>query len=235
MLKQILSFCFTNLMSELRDNFCKTLDKSSIGISGLMTKLNNLLKIKDPEAWQDFEDKKIMPQYYSFRWLTLLLSQEFDLPDVLRLWDSLFADPYRFEFLLYVCVGMIVVLREQILDGSFADNLKLLQSNPVQDVHIVIKKAEELQKETYSIPTSRIKPLQKPKIPSAEHQHKKTLPPLFNANSKPEPQIEEQLDEEPPIIATTIHPLPFLEPPTPFDALDDTNDNDSIVKTHPLE
>ena len=67
------------------------------------------------------------PQYYSFRWLTLLLSQEFDLPDILRLWDSLFADQYRFEFLLYVCIAMLVLLREKLLDGSFADNLKMIQ------------------------------------------------------------------------------------------------------------
>lgn len=43
-----------------------------------------------------------------FRWLTLLLSQEFDLPDILRIWDSLFADPKRFDFLIYVCTAMIV-------------------------------------------------------------------------------------------------------------------------------
>ena len=47
------------------------------------------------------------PQFYSFRWLTLLLSQEFDLPDVIRLWDCLFADTNRFEFLLYCCNAMI--------------------------------------------------------------------------------------------------------------------------------
>lgn len=26
-------FCFTNLMSEIRDNFCKSLDKSQLGIT----------------------------------------------------------------------------------------------------------------------------------------------------------------------------------------------------------
>lgn len=127
-------FCFTNLMSEIRDNFLKTLDKDiQFGIQGRINSLNNLLKLKDPELWQDLviekpfskificshyffffifvilkEDKTLNPQYYSFRWLTLLLSQEFDLPDVLRLWDSLFSDPNRFEFLLYVCCGMLV-------------------------------------------------------------------------------------------------------------------------------
>jgi len=149
-------FCFTNLMSEIRDNFCKTLDKSYIGITGLMSKLNGLLKLKDPELWQDFENKTLNPQFYSFRWLTLLLSQEFELPDVLRLWDSLFADPMRFEFLLYVCCAMLLCVRETLLDGSFSDNLKMLQSYPLQDIHTILKKAEEVQDDNYESPPPRI-------------------------------------------------------------------------------
>jgi hypothetical protein len=54
--------------------------------------------------------KKLNPQFYVFRWITLLLSQEFKLPDVLRLWDTLFSDPDRFQFLLYVCVAMLMYL-----------------------------------------------------------------------------------------------------------------------------
>lgn len=44
----------------------------------------------------------------SCRWLTLLLSQEFDLPDVIRVWDSLFADADRFSYLIQVCTAMMV-------------------------------------------------------------------------------------------------------------------------------
>jgi len=130
-------------MSEIRDNFCKSLDKSTIGITGVMTKLNNLLKEKDYEIWKNFEDKNLNPQFYSFRWLTLLLSQEFDLPDVMRLWDSLFADEERFQFLHYYCVAMIVSIREQLLNGGFPENLKTLQTYPIQDIHVNLKKAIE--------------------------------------------------------------------------------------------
>jgi len=152
-------FCFTNLMSEIRDNFCKSLDKSTLGIMGLINKFNTVLNQKDPELWKDFEEKNLNPQYYSFRWLTLLLSQEFDLPDVLRLWDSLFADSFRFQFLLYVCTAMLICVREQLLDGSFADNLKMIQHYPLQDIHIILSKAEEIFKDDYVPPSPRIKPL----------------------------------------------------------------------------
>lgn len=45
---------------------------------------------------------------FETRWLTLLLSQEFPLPDVMRIWDSLFADENRFSFLIHICCAMIL-------------------------------------------------------------------------------------------------------------------------------
>jgi len=50
----------------------------------------------------------IVIYFAATRWLTLLLSQEFPLPDVLRIWDSLFADENRFDFLIYICCSMIM-------------------------------------------------------------------------------------------------------------------------------
>ncbi len=101
-------FCFTALMSEIRDFFIKTLDESEGGIKQKMTKLSVLLKEKDLEVWNRLRDQELYPQYYSFRWLTLMLSQEFPLPDVCRIWDSVFADENRFKFLVDVCCAMIM-------------------------------------------------------------------------------------------------------------------------------
>lgn len=36
------------------------------------------------------------------------LFREFILPDTIRLWDSLLADPDRFDFLLYLCTAMLM-------------------------------------------------------------------------------------------------------------------------------
>lgn len=101
-------FCFTALMSEIRDFFIKTLDESEGGIKQKMAQLSALLKVKDAEVWHRLEQQNLYPQYYSFRWLTLILSQEFPLPDVVRLWDSIFSDENRFDFLVKICCAMIV-------------------------------------------------------------------------------------------------------------------------------
>jgi len=83
--------------------------------------------------------KELHPQFYSFRWLSLLvwhllrawkyytyhvwltmplrcdsnpchyqMSQELQLPELIRLWDSLLADDRRFEFLGYFCCAMLL-------------------------------------------------------------------------------------------------------------------------------
>ncbi|KAL1501348.1 hypothetical protein ABEB36_006683 [Hypothenemus hampei] len=139
-------FCFTNLMSEIRDFFIKSLDETDHGINTMMSTLLTHLKFNDLDIWLKFQQQDLKPQYYAFRWITLLLSQEFPLPDVLRIWDSLFSDEHRFDFLSYVCCAMIVILKNHLLDGDFSSNIKLLQNFPPMDVQIILSKAVELSK-----------------------------------------------------------------------------------------
>mmetsp|Transcript_2875 Transcript_2875/g.9033 ORF Transcript_2875/g.9033 Transcript_2875/m.9033 type:complete len:611 (+) Transcript_2875:143-1975(+) len=161
-------FAFTQVMSEIMNNFCETLDHSSLGIKAQLNALNQLLKRHDFELWNDLEQKGIDPQFYSFRWLTLLLSQEFELPDVLRLWDSLFADPKRYQFLQYVCIAMITRIRHQIIGRSFADNLKLLQHYPLTDIREILQSAVQLHHPFSPASPSVSAPQQR--IPSARQQ-----------------------------------------------------------------
>ncbi|XP_045785014.1 TBC1 domain family member 13 [Maniola jurtina] len=137
-------FCFTNLMAEIRDFFIRTLDETESGINYMMTKLCECVKKNGPEVSARLEKQELRPQYYSFRWLTLLLSQEFSLPDVERIWDSLFADPQRFNFLIYICCAMILLVRKNLLSGDFASNVKLLQNFPPMDVSLILNKAVEI-------------------------------------------------------------------------------------------
>lgn len=143
-------FVFTNLMAEIRDFFIKSLDEAESGINQLMNRLCEQLKHNDYKIYTRLQQQELCPEYYSFRWLTLLLSQEFPLPDVLRIWDSLFADPKRFSFLIHICCAMIIILRDQLLTGDFPANVKLLQNFPPTDIQIVLSKAVQLaSKSTY--------------------------------------------------------------------------------------
>merc|ERR1711997_68209 len=102
------------------------------------------IKSIDPKVEARLVDQDIKPQYFSFRWLTLMLSQEFALPDVLRIWDSLLSDETRSDFLIDVCTAMVLVIRDQILINDFSENMKLLQNFPPMDVHLILSMAATL-------------------------------------------------------------------------------------------
>lgn len=70
---------------------------------------------------------QVDPQFFAFRWITLLLTQEFPFPDAVRIWDTLLSDPGgRVDCLLRVCVALLMNVRQQLLEGE----VPLLHSAP---------------------------------------------------------------------------------------------------------
>ena len=60
--------------------------------------------------------QQVDPQFYAFRWITLLLSQEFAFPDTPRIWDTILSDPHgRMDCLLRICCAMILNVRERLM------------------------------------------------------------------------------------------------------------------------
>lgn len=139
-------FCFTNLMTEVGDKFTKKLDFSHTGIGGAMGQMMKLLKEKDPVLHKHLQSVGMDPTFFGFRWITLLLSQEFLLPEVIRIWDSLFADDKRFDFLIFLCAAMIMSIRSRLLEGDFSDCMQLLQNYPLSDTQPLILQAQDLHR-----------------------------------------------------------------------------------------
>lgn len=48
-------FCFVEILSGIRDNFCKQLDNSVVGIRSTISKMSQLLKEHDEELWRHLE------------------------------------------------------------------------------------------------------------------------------------------------------------------------------------
>lgn len=119
-------WCFLLLMAEFRDNFIKTLDNSDSGIGALMSRFSTVLARYDGQVKASLDEKGIKPMFYGFRWLTCLLSQEFPLPDVIRLWDSLFAKRDRQEYLIYICCSLVCIVRSAIIESGVSCSLVVL-------------------------------------------------------------------------------------------------------------
>jgi hypothetical protein len=130
-------FCFTSLMAELRDVYIENLDNSDVGIQGTLKRLGGMLAAHDPQLHEHLDRLRppLDTHFYALRWITTLLSREFDLPDTVRLWDALFAERpgRRVPFVCYFCCTMLLAQRAPLLDGDFAACLSLLQNYPPSD------------------------------------------------------------------------------------------------------
>jgi hypothetical protein len=137
-------FLFNTLMIDMKDIFVPDLDDAETGIQGRMTNMIDLLSLHDPEVQRHLDECGIGPAFYSIRWLTTLLSREFTLPDTIRLWDSMFASTFRDNFLRYVCVTMVIIIRESLLQGDFGTCLRLLQSYPPTNIDQLLEASRSL-------------------------------------------------------------------------------------------
>lgn len=131
---------------------------------------NQILKKGDPILYNRLSSLNIEPQIYGLRWVRLLFGREFQLDDVLNLWDAIFSHGFKgmigFEsnaeqmnhspedliFVQYISVVMLIYLREDLLKSQPTDCLKYLMKFPsVDNPHIFIEKAlKYMDKPTFS-------------------------------------------------------------------------------------
>ncbi|WOK93946.1 TBC1 domain family member 13-like [Canna indica] len=137
--------CFVRILSGSVDHFCEQLDNSSVGIHSTLLRFSELLKEHDEELWRHLDNTKMNPQFYAFRWITLLLTQEFQFSSIMRIWDCLLSDPAGVQdMLLRICCAMLLCVRRDLLCGDFISNLKLLQHYPEADLEHLLDVAHHL-------------------------------------------------------------------------------------------
>ncbi|EAR82239.2 rab-GTPase-TBC domain protein (macronuclear) [Tetrahymena thermophila SB210] len=136
-------FCFTIVMAEVKDCFIKSLDDSDSGIKARINNLNLLLKDIDPELWENLEQLRLNPHFYSLRWLMLIFTQEFEIFDVMRLWDSYLSHTHRQDFMDYICISILQIQRHHITD-DFTEAMENLQRIQRLDIVQIVINADSL-------------------------------------------------------------------------------------------
>ncbi|CAG8525412.1 7225_t:CDS:2 [Acaulospora morrowiae] len=100
------------------------------------------LKTIDPELHMHLKDLEIEPQLYGIRWIRLLFGREFNLDKVLILWDGIFAEDPTLRIVDFVCVAMMLLIRDELLDSDYAGCLSMLMRFPtINDVEVLIPQA----------------------------------------------------------------------------------------------
>jgi len=139
-------FCFSLLMAEVRDLFIRDLDSEETGIQGNIARLDKLIKEQDPEVSMHLSRLQIHTQYFAFRWLTTLLTREFELPESIRFWDSLLAAVNRLAFLHRACCALVTTQRDLLLHSDFPSSLKALQRTSPVPVEVLLREVDAISR-----------------------------------------------------------------------------------------
>ncbi|KAG2177509.1 hypothetical protein INT44_008020 [Umbelopsis vinacea] len=91
---------------------------------------HQLLKSTDPALYQHLETLGIEPQLYGIRWIRLLFGREFSIENVLELWDAIFAEDPSLNIVEYICLVLLLRIRDKMVDGEYAECLTLLMRYP---------------------------------------------------------------------------------------------------------
>ncbi|KAF9650831.1 RabGAP/TBC [Thelephora ganbajun] len=93
------------------------------------------LKSVDPDLWKHLQASGIEAQIYGIRWLRLLFTREFGVSDALLLWDGLFACDPTLELAKWICVAMLIRIRNQLIPSDYSTQLTFLLRYPPLPIH----------------------------------------------------------------------------------------------------
>lgn len=143
-------FCFFNLMSEIGDLFLANMDNDmTIGVKAKMKEVYDILKFHDVELYNHMHKVGVIDSGINFRWVTLMLTMEFDFDQSIWLWDRFLSDYQRFEIVIFCCVAILLIYKEKIISSNFEEIMDLLQQKKDVDPQEMFLKADELRKEYY--------------------------------------------------------------------------------------
>ncbi|CAG8524741.1 6773_t:CDS:10 [Paraglomus brasilianum] len=103
-------------------------------LTPVVTKCNKIheeyLQKVDKELYDHLTKLEIEPQLYGIRWIRLLFGREFPLDQVLVLWDGIFAEDPTLKIVDFICVAMMMLIRDDLLASDYAGCLSMLMRYP---------------------------------------------------------------------------------------------------------
>lgn len=105
------------------------MDSEDTGINGKIKKFATMFRQIDKQLYDHIDEQNVQPNFYSLRWLMLMMAQEFELLNVIKVWDTLLADSQRWNFVYYIAVAGVQLRRDVIMKSEFSEIMEALQRN----------------------------------------------------------------------------------------------------------
>lgn len=137
-------WCLTNLLAGIQDHY--TSDQP--GLQRMVMRLEELVTRIDVSLTKHFQETGILFIQFAFRWMNCLLLREFNLPCIIRLWDTYLSEgDGGFEtFHVYVCAAFLCQFSGQLQQMEFDQIFAFMQNIPTNDwgdkeIEIVLSQA----------------------------------------------------------------------------------------------
>lgn len=131
-------WCFSQLMAEVQDSIA-----ADSGLAGQVRRTHELLRTYDPPV-AELLDAHGLGALPALRLGAALCTRSgFALADCVRIWDTLLADPRRFDFCEYVVVALVLLIRGDLLQRGDVGSLceTLLAAPNCVDVNALLRTA----------------------------------------------------------------------------------------------
>ncbi len=86
-------WCLTKMIDDIQDNYIEY----QPGVHKIINKMKVLIEQKDEEAMKFLESIDISFMDFAYRWVTCYLMREFSIYQIIRFWDTYFAEDEAFS------------------------------------------------------------------------------------------------------------------------------------------
>lgn len=122
-------YCFSSLLSQPDVSALFTTQDDSSILLHQLAGFDKILEEYAPKQFELLKRNNIQNILFCYRWFSLLFSQEFDIPDLLLVWDCLFVNLSEIiDFCFYIGVAFIQLKENDIISKPYYDIISALQN-----------------------------------------------------------------------------------------------------------
>ena len=116
-------WCLSKLIDDVQDNYTDM----QPGVHKIINKMKKLIEQADPDVLKYLDSLDINFMDFAYRWVSCYLTREFDIYQIVRLWDTYLSEEDGFsQFHCYVVSALFLQFSKNLKEMSFQDALLYL-------------------------------------------------------------------------------------------------------------
>lgn len=138
-------YCFENLLKDFNNFYKEDFYNSENGIKKQIDYIKFMVKNLEHDIYYSFKELKIDIYLFVFRWYSLLFSQEFNLNCVMKLWDNIFSQNNKYEYLNILVLCALKLKKNDIISKDLSKIMNSLQTFDDLDVEKMLYLIEKVK------------------------------------------------------------------------------------------